>query len=383
MVVYLDYNATTPLDERVLEVMLPYLRTHYGNPSSLHRQGRLVRGAVERAREQVAALVNAHPSQVVFTSGGTEANNLALKGLCGAHGGPGHLLISAIEHSSALMPARSLADRGWRVEELPVNASGWVSADSVRAAVSPETRLVSVMMANNETGVIQDTCGIAAVVREAGAVFHSDAVPALGKIEVDFTATGVHLMTLSAHKIYGPKGVGALIYDRGLSLEPLLHGSGHESGLRSGTENVAGIAGFGAAAELLHGEWRAHGQALRRLRDYLEQQLLGLTGTVIFGGHAERLPNTVFMAMPAIDGETLKMHLDRAGIAVSSGSACTAGSTEPSHVLTAMGIDAAVALGAIRISLGHGNTRQDIDVLIDALKRQRSALDNDSLLAWG
>lgn len=382
MAVYLDYNATTPLDERVLEAMLPYLRTHYANPSSLHRQGRIVRGAVDRAREQVAALVNAHPSQVVFTSGGTEANNLALKGLCGVHG-PGHLLISAIEHSSVLMPARALGGLGWRVESLPVDADGRVCVDSVRAALSTDTRLVSVMMANNETGVIQDTPAIGAVAGEAGAAFHCDAVPALGKVEVDFAALGVHLMTLSAHKIYGPKGVGALVYDRGLPLEPLMHGSGHEAGLRSGTENVAGIVGFGAAAELLHGEWRQHSQELRRLRDYLEQRLHELPGAVVFGAHAERLSNTVFMALPGIDGEALKMNLDRAGIAVSSGSACTAGSTEPSHVLTAMGVEAGVALGAVRISLGHENTPQDIDTLIDALKRQVSALDDDSLLAWG
>ncbi len=382
MAVNLDYNATTPLDERVLEAMLPYLRTHHGNPSSLHRQGRIVRGAIERAREQVAALVNAHPSQVVFTSGGTEANNLALKGVCAALE-PGHLIISAIEHSSALTPAQSLAKSGWRVEALPVDPHGQVTADRVRAVLAQDTRLVSVMMANNETGVIQDTRGISAVVRDAGAVFHCDAVQALGKIAVDFGAEGAHLMSLSAHKIYGPKGMGALIYDRSLSLEPLLHGSGHEAGLRSGTENVAGIVGFGAAAELVHGEWQAHGASLRRLRDYLEQRLHELPGVVIFCEHAERLSNTVFMALPGIDGEALKMNLDRAGIAISSGSACTAGSTEPSHVLTAMGIDPGIALGAIRISLGRDSTRRDIDVLIDALMRQCRALGDDSLLAWG
>ena len=382
MAVYLDYNATTPLDERVLEVMLPYLRTHYGNPSSLHRQGRIVRGAVERAREQVAALVNAHPSQVIFTSGGTEANNLALKGICAALA-PGHLIISAIEHSSALRPAQSLVKSGWRVEALPVDQHGLVSVDRVRAALAENTRLVSVMMANNETGVIQDTRGIGAVVREAGAVFHCDAVQALGKMAVDFGAGGAHLMSVSAHKIYGPKGIGALIYDRSLPLEPQLHGSGHEGGLRSGTENVAGIVGFGAAAELIRGEWQAQAAALRRLRDYLEQRLHELPGAVIFCERSERLPNTVFMALPGIDGEALKMNLDRAGIAVSSGAACTAGSTEPSHVLTAMGVDPGVALGAVRISLGHDSTKQDIDALVDALGRQRQAPGDDSLLAWG
>jgi cysteine desulfurase len=381
MAVYLDYNATTPVDERVLAAMLPYLSTHYANPSSLHRQGRMVRAAVEAAREQVAALVNTHPSQIVFTSGGTEANNLALKGACAA-AAPGRLIVSAVEHSSVLEPARSLVKTGWVVDEVPVDEDGRVAVEAVRGAMTEDTRLVSVMMANNETGAIQDSAAIAAVVAGAGAVFHTDAVQALGKMAVDFPASGARLMSLSAHKIYGPKGVGALVYDRSLPMEPQLHGSGHEGGLRSGTENVAGIIGFGAAAELAQAQWRVQVAALRGLRDYLERRLHELPEVVIFCERAERLANTVFMALQGIEGEALKMGLDRAGIAVSSGSACTAGSSEPSHVLTAMGVPEHLARCAVRISLGHGNTRHDVDVLIDALKCERRALDDTSLLAW-
>jgi cysteine desulfurase len=377
MAVYLDYNATTPIDERVLEAMLPYLRAHHGNPSSLHRQGRMVRAAVETAREQVAA----HPNQVIFTSGGTEANNLALKGPAGAMP-PGRIAVSAIEHSSVLQPARALEQLGWQLDVIDVGDNGVVSPEAVRHACADDTRLVSVMAANNETGVIQDVTAVGEAVRDAGAIFHCDVVQAVGKIAVDFPGSGAQLMSLSAHKLYGPKGVGALIYDRGVALEPQLHGSGQEMGLRSGTENVPGIVGFGAAAELARHEWQDNAASLQRLRDYLENKLHDLDRIVIFCEGAQRLPNTVFIALPGIDGEALKMNLDRAGIAISSGSACTSGSAEPSHVLTAMGVETDLAQGAIRISLGHGSTREDVDTLISALKRQLDDLHGDTLLAW-
>lgn len=382
MAVYLDYNATTPLDERALEAMLPFLRTHHGNPSSLHRQGRVVRAAVEQAREQVAALVNAHPSQVVFTSGGTEANNLAIKGTCTPHA-PARLVVSAIEHASLLQPARSLVRAGWRLGLAPVDDQGYVTAEAVSEACQEATHLVSVMMANNETGVIQDVDAIAAVVRDRGAIFHVDAVQALGKMAVDMGRCGAHLMSLSAHKIYGPKGVGALVFDRSVPIEPQILGSGHELGLRSGTENVAGIVGFGAAAELARNEWQAHATTVGRLRNYLEDRLHGLTAVAIFCEHAQRLPNTVFIALPGIDGEALKMHLDRKGIAVSSGSACASADAEPSHVLKAMGVADPVAQGAIRISLGHSTTRHEIEILINVLKELLDELDGASLMAWG
>ncbi len=382
MAVYLDYNATTPLDERVLEAMLPYLRTHYGNPSSLHRQGRVVRAAIDRAREQVAAAVNAHPSQVIFTSGGTEANNLAIKGGA-APFAPGRLVVSAIEHTSVLKPAQALTRAGWALGLAAVDEHGYVTPDAVRRACGDGARLISVMQANNETGVIQDSAGIGAVAREAGALFHVDAVQALGKMAVDYADSGAHLMSLSAHKLYGPKGVGALVYDRSIDLEAQMLGSGHEMDLRSGTENVAGIIGFGAAAELTDREWRDHAALIGRLREYLEDRLRQLPGVVIFCEHARRLPNTVFIALAGIDGEALKMHLDRDGIAISSGSACTSASAEPSHVLRAMGVEDRVAQGAVRISLSHHNTQQDLDILVETLKRHLAELDSGSLLAWG
>lgn len=382
MAVYLDYNATTPLDERVLEAMLPYLRAHFGNPSSLHRQGRLVRAAIERAREQVAAAVNAHPSQVVFTSGGTEANNLAIKGGSAALS-PGRLVVSAIEHTSVLKPARALARAGWELALAGVDEAGYVTPDAVGRACAGGAGLVSLMQANNETGVIQDIAGAAAAAREVGALFHVDAVQALGKMAVDFAASGAHLMSLSAHKVYGPKGVGALVHDRSIALEAQMLGSGHETGLRSGTENVAGIIGFGAAAELLGREWRDHAGMVEGLRDYLQERLRRLPGAVIFCEHSRRLPHTVFLALAGIEGEALKMNLDRQGIAVSSGAACTSASVEPSHVLRAMGVADAVARGAVRVSLSHHSTREDIDALVDTLERQVAELGGGSLLAWG
>jgi len=369
--VYLDHNATTPLDTRVLDAMLPYLREHYGNPSSLHLQGRTARAALDQAREQVAALVNAHPSQVVFTSGGTEANNYALKGVA-AKLSPGRIAISAIEHSSLLGAAQALVAHGWQCDSIAVDEQCRVSLEALSAALKSALRLVSVMMANNETGVIQDIAAISAQVRAAGAIMHTDAVQAAGKIAVDFPASGAHLMSLSAHKLYGPKGVGALIVDKALDLEPLLHGGGHEMERRAGTENVAGIVGFGAAALLAHEELASRTSHLKTLCDALEQRLRALPGVVMFAAQAPRVANTVLIGVPAIEGETLLMELDRHGIAVSSGSACASGSPDPSHVLLAMGVDPDLARRVIRISLGKDNTLADIDRLITVLNEQIS-----------
>ena len=371
MPVYLDHNATTPLDTRVLDAMLPYLREHYGNPSSLHLQGRTARAALDQAREQVAALVNAHPSQVVFTSGGTEANNYALKGVA-AKLSPGRIAISAIEHSSLLGAAQALVAHGWQCDSIAVDEQCRVSLEALSAALKSALRLVSVMMANNETGVIQDIAAISAQVRAAGAIMHTDAVQAAGKIAVDFPASGAHLMSLSAHKLYGPKGVGALIVDKALDLEPLLHGGGHEMERRAGTENVAGIVGFGAAALLAHEELASRTSHLKTLCDALEQRLRALPGVVMFAAQAPRVANTVLIGVPAIEGETLLMELDRHGIAVSSGSACASGSPDPSHVLLAMGVDPDLARRVIRISLGKDNTLADIDRLITVLNEQIS-----------
>lgn len=379
MPVYLDHNATTPLDARVLDAMLPYLREHYGNPSSLHLQGRTARAALDQAREQVAALVNAHPSQVVFTSGGTEANNYALKGVA-AKLSPGRIAISAIEHASLLGAAQALVAHGWQCDSIAVDEQCRVSRAALSIVLKSAPRLVSVMIANNETGVIQDIAAISAQVRAAGVIMHTDAVQAAGKIAVDFPASGAHLMSLSAHKLYGPKGVGALIVDKALDLEPLLQGGGHEMERRAGTENVAGIVGFGAAALLAQQGLASRTAHLKTLRDALEQRLRALPGVVVFAAQMQRIANTVLIGVPTIEGETLLMELDRHGIAVSSGSACASGSPDPSHVLLAMGVDPDLARRVIRISLGKDNTLADIDRLITVLNEQISRAQVNT---WG
>lgn len=379
--VYLDHNATTPLDARVLEAILPYLQDRFGNPSSSHRHGRAARSAIECARAQVAALVNAEPNQVVFTGGGSEANNLALKGAALALG-RGRLAISAIEHSSVVEPARALARRGWEVDVISVDECGCITADRLAAALRDDTRLVSVMSANNETGVVQSLPELAYLARSRGILVHTDAIQAAGKLPLDFQACGAHLMTLSAHKLYGPKGVGALIRDRAVELEPLVHGGGHEWGLRAGTENVAGIVGFGMAAELARTELSARRAHLMRLRDYLEARLAALAGVTVIGREAERLPNTVMLSAPGVEGETLLLALDRAGVSVSSGSACSSGVTEPSHVLVAMGVAENVARGAIRVSLGKDNSEADVDRLVSALQAQLGSFGGGALADW-
>ena len=381
MAVYLDHNATTALDERVLQAMLPYLREHYGNPSSLHQPGRRARAALDTAREQVAALVNAHPSQVVFTCGGTEANNLALKGAA-ARRAPGLLALSAAEHASVMGPAQALARQGWQLEQVALEASGQLDADSLQRVLERRPALLALMMANNETGVLFDVAEVAPAAREAGTVMLVDAVQAAGKLAVDFAACGTHLMSLSAHKIYGPKGAGALIVDKALDIEPLLHGGGQEKGRRAGTENVAAIVGFGKAAELALAELQQRCTQMRELQRHLEQRLRAeLAKVVLFGVEAERLPNTTYFAIPGIDGETLLGTLDQAGMAVASGSACGSGDVDPSHVLLAMGVDRTLASAAIRVSLGKDTRREEIDAFVDQLKTQVKTLQGFGSLA--
>ncbi|NOY62648.1 MAG: cysteine desulfurase [Gammaproteobacteria bacterium] len=369
MAVYADNNATTALDERVLATMQPFLRRHHGNPSSLHSEGRLARAAIERARAQIAQLVNCQPAQVILTSGGTEANNLAIKGV------DEHTVIavSSIEHNSILAPARYLAGRGRTVRWVQPDASGTITEACCDAALersATPSALLSVMTANNETGAIQEVSRIAAWGRSHGMTVHTDAAQAAGKIAIDFSKWAVHMMTLSAHKLYGPKGAGALIVDKSLALEPLLHGGGHEQGLRSGTENVAAIVGFGAAAEIAGNELQQRHAHTKALRDQLEHALDAIEGiTLLCRGNRQRLPNTTLLVVAGMDGETAVMHLDQHGICVSSGSACASGDPDPSHVLLAMGIDRVQARQAIRVSWGQDNTRQDVDTLIDALRQ--------------
>lgn len=372
--VYLDNNATTPIDERVLESMLPYLKGQFANASSGYRLGREVRAAIDVAREQVASFVNAHPSQVVFTSGGTEANNMAVKGIAGRLP-PGLIATSAVEHSSVSEPAEALVKGGWSVAKIAVDSIGRIDEASLSAIVSRAPKIMAVMMANNETGVVQNVAQVAEAAETCGAYFLTDAVQAAGKIPVDFSTNGAHLMSLSAHKIYGPKGVGALIVDKAVDMEPLLHGGGHEKGRRAGTENVAAIVGFGKASELAVYELAGRQKHMRELQAYLEERLTSdIPQLKIFGQQAVRLPNTTFFAVPDIEGETLLMTLDQAGLAVSSGSACGTGDVEPSHVLLAMGVDAGLARSAVRVSTGKDTSRDEIDHFVKCLKEQIQVL---------
>ena len=361
---YLDHNATTPVDPRVLEAMQPYFGGQFGNPSSRHRYGRLARSALDTAREQVAALVGAHPGQLLFTSGGTESNHLALRGALQAST-PAALACSAIEHPSLQQAAAVLQRSGWQLNILPVDGQGRVAGLS--DGIDEHTRLVSVMLANNETGVIQDLGPVVAAAERVGAMVHTDAVQMVGKERVDFKALGVQLMSLSAHKLYGPKGVGALVRDRAVDLTPVLPGGGQESGLRGGTENLPGIVGFGRAAELALAELDERRGRVRALRDELERGLSDMAGVQVFGADAPRLPNTVMFAVEGIEGETLLMELDRQGLALSSGSACAAGSTDPSYVLSAMGVGPDLARGALRVSLGKDNDVEDVQRLLRVL----------------
>ncbi|MDR3054521.1 MAG: cysteine desulfurase [Zoogloeaceae bacterium] len=381
MSVYLDYNATTPLDERVLSAMLPYLSARYGNASSRHEPGRVARRAVELAREQVAVAVGAHPTEVVFTSGGSEANNLFLQGVAATFSTAGTVAFGAIEHPCVLNAARQLTRRGWRLAELPADAEGRITLAGVDAVLSAAKKpeLWSLMLANNETGVLQEVESIAARVGaegHSGYWFHTDAVQAFGKIPVDFrrlNQAGVHALTLSAHKIYGPKGAAALIFDKHLDLMPLIAGGGQEGGLRSGTENVAAIVGFGAAATLVS-EHLAHLPArLQAMRERLEAGARDL-GATLFGANAARLPNTSYFAFAGIEGDTLLSRLDRAGFAVASGSACSSANPDPSHVLLAMGVPPNLARGALRVSLGKETTPAQIDDFLRALKTALSDL---------
>lgn len=367
--VYFDHNATTPLAPAVLAAMLPWLERLCGNPSSRHEYGRQARLAVDEARQRVAAAVNAHPTEVLFASGGSEANNLFLKGAAACRR-PGRLAISAVEHPCVHRPAAQLARQGWQVDTLAVDATGRVDPAAYTAALAVRPQLVSVMQANNETGVIQPLPALAGEARAAGACFHTDAVQALGKLPLDFrafTQAGGQAMTLSAHKAGGPKGAAALILDKRVELAPQIAGGGHERGLRSGTENVPAIVGFGVAAELAADALTRRAATLLALRERLESGLSAL-GATIFAQAAERLPNTTYFAFPAIDGETLVGKLDRAGFAVASGAACSSANPEPSHVLSAMGVAPALARGAVRVSLGGDNTPAEIDQFIHTLQ---------------
>lgn len=369
MPVYFDYNATTPLAAEALAAMQPHLTRPFGNPASVHRYGRAALAGVERGRQQVAALVNCRVDELIFTSGGTESNNLALKGIAARQPGRA-VLYGGTEHPSVLEAATALVEAGTVVDVIPMNAEGevdwrWLEARLARGDVA----LVSLMRANNETGVVQDIARAASLAHAQGALLHVDAVQAAGKIPVDFTALDCDLLSLSAHKLYGPRGIGALVLRAGVDLAPQLHGGGHEAGLRSGTLNTPGIVGFGAAAALAAerlADFDAHCSALRQR---LEAGLLGIDGVVIFGRRQPRVANTTQFAVPGFDGEAMVMALDREGYAVSSGSACQAGHGQPSHVLLAMGIEPDLAKAAVRVSLGRDSSVEEVDGFLAALGR--------------
>jgi cysteine desulfurase len=349
--------------------MLPYLRDEYGNASSIHFFGMRARRAIEDAREQVAAALGAQPSEIIFTGCGTEADNQAIKGAAFANRSKGdHIITSRIEHKAVLQTCHYLEKQGFHVTYLPVDQYGIVNPDDVAQAISDRTVLVSVMSANNEVGTIQPITEIAQTCRERGVYFHADAVQAVGKLQIDVDRLGVDMLSLSAHKFYGPKGVGVLYVRKGAKIDPLLHGGHQEQGRRAATENVAGIVGLGKAIELRSGEMEAEAEQLTTLREQLYKGIAARIDHVYLNGHpTERLPGTLSLCFDYVEGEAIIMGLDMAGVAVSTGSACTSASLEPSHVLLALGVHPAVAQGSIRFSLGKGNTAADVDYVLQTL----------------
>ncbi len=361
--VYFDNNASTPVDREVLETMLPYFAENFGNASSIHSPGQHARKAVEHAREQVAALLGARAAEITFTSGGTESDNLAILGIVNADERPRkHVITTQIEHSAVLQTCRALEAQGVEVTYLPVNSDGLVDPDAVRRAIRPETVLVSVMHANNELGCVQPVEEIGRIAAEADVYFHVDAVQSAGKIPISVEQLGADLLAISAHKIYGPKGVGALFIRKGARLKPLLFGGKDTRVHRPGTENVAGIVGLGKAAEIALNKLQAEGERLHTLRDRLEKGLLAaIPYARVNGAHAPRTPNTANLSFSFIEGESMVIALDLKGIACSTGAACSSGAVEPSHVLTAIGLPADQARGSMRFSLGRLNTDEDVD----------------------
>lgn len=368
--------------------MLPYLGngSGFGNASSRHDYGRQARNAIDISRQQVAAAVGAHPTEIIFTSGGSEANNLFIKGAASCmkdSGRQARIAISSIEHPSVREPAKELVRQGWQLHDIAVDCAGRVVEEAYASALAYRPLLISVMLANNETGTLQDVVRLARQAQSLTGWFHTDAVQALGKQKVDFrelNEAGVHALTISGHKIHGPKGAGALIVDKRLELHPLISGGGQEHGMRSGTENTAAIVGLGMACELMEMRGKQHAARLATLRSEIERGLAEL-GAIIFGLTAERLPNTTYFAMPGIDGETLVAKLDRAGFAVASGSACSSAHPEPSLVLQAMGVDPELARGAVRLSLGAENSHEQVADFLSVLGETVFKLRRMSALA--
>jgi cysteine desulfurase len=367
--IYLDYNATTPLHPGVLEVMLPCYKSVFGNASTIYSFGQEARKAIDDAREALACLIGAEPEEIVFTSGGTEADNFALKGVASAlKGKGGHIITSSIEHHAVLFTCKYLEKMGKKITYLPVDRYGWLDPDRVKEAITNETVLISIIHANNEIGTIEPIAEIGKIARACGVYFHTDAVQTVGKIPIDVSQLGIDLLSLSAHKFYGPKGIGALYIRKGTKIYPLIHGGEQERKRRAGTENVPCIVGLGEASKIAGKEMRQEYSHVKKLRDKLENKIKDNIDYIRFNGHpTERLPNTSNVSFEFIEGESLVLNLDLKGIAASTGSACASGSLEPSHVLSAIGVPPAIAQGSIRFSLGRENKEEDIDYTVENL----------------
>ncbi len=368
--IYLDHNATTPVSSPVLQAMMPFFQERFGNASSYCRTGRVARTALEEARASVAACIHASPDEIVFTGSGTEADNLALRGVCRAfHGRKRHVVTSAVEHHAVLKTCEDLEEQGVTVTRLPVDRRGMVDPGHVENSLTPHTVLISIIAANNETGVIQPIASISRIARSRGILFHTDAVQAFGKIPVSADDLGIDLMTLSAHKIYGPKGIGSLYVRKGSAVAPILTGGSHERGKRAGTENIAAIAGFAKAAELAEKNLAEEAVRLTALRDAFEKEVVQRIARVrVNGRDAPRVPNTSSLSFASVDGESILLHLDLKGICASTGSACATGSPEPSHVLRAMGLSPMDAQSTIRFSLGGQTRKEDLEFTVQVLQ---------------
>jgi cysteine desulfurase len=370
--VYFDHNATTPVDPRVLEAMMPFFSEDFGNASSIHSFGQRTRGAVEQARKSVADLIGARAAEITFTSGGTESDNLAIFGIVGAAEVPAgkrkHVITTRIEHSAVLHVCEALEKQGVEVTYLPVDREGLINTEELRNAIRPETVLITIMHANNELGTVQPLQEIGKIAAAADIWFHSDGVQSAGKIPIDVDRMGLDLLAISAHKLYGPKGIGALFIRKGTNLAPVLYGGHHERDQRPGTENVPGIVGLGKAAELAREELAIRAEKISALRDRLEEGILArVPHARINGSRTERTPNTANIVFPFVEGESLVIALDLKGVACSTGAACSSGAVEPSHVLTAIGLQRDEARACLRFSLGRENTPEDVDLALAAI----------------
>lgn len=367
--IYMDHNATTPVHPAVVDAVLPFFGEHFGNPSSIHWAGREVKKGLETARESVASFLKCDPKEVVFTSGGSESDNLAIKGVCEAQRDKGnHIITTKVEHPAVLHTCEYMEKQGFQVTYLPVDMDGMINLDDLKNAVTDKTILITVMFANNETGTVFPIAEIGKIAREKRITFHTDAVQAAGKLPIDVDAINVDLLTISAHKLYGPKGVGALYVRKGTKMKPMIHGGPQERNRRAGTENVTGIVGMATACEIAMKDMDVENGRLLKLRERLHKGLTQRIDHVKLNGHPTlRLPNTLNVSFEYVEGESLLLNLDMEGVAASSGSACTSGSLEPSHVLTAMGLTHEVAHGSVRFSLGRANMEEDIDKIIEIM----------------